>query len=536
MALDARDRKQTGSYFTSREIADFLAAVAIDQPSDRVLEPCFGEGVFLEACHSRLGSGGKMVGVDVNADLVAEGRARFPYASLVAADFFECSPKTLGGTFDAVIGNPPFVRYHRFNGQQRSRALERAAAANVAVSALTSSWVPFLIHASQHLAEHGRMCVVAPFEITYARYARPFVAYLCEQFKAVRLLVFDEPLFPELNEKTVLLLADGWGGECSSVHIVHARAIRDLDAKSIFSAQAEEVPAVWNEDAGRANLYRLDARARDLFLALEQRVPRLGDLADITIGYVTGNNKWFHLTSDEVRLLGLAGDVRLVLRKGMDLRRRGLALDVQDEEQLALEGAHWLFDPSEPLGEAASARIRDGEDAQAHSTYKCRVRTPWWRVPGVRSHHLVVGVFSTLGPRLVATSRPATNSLLVADLREPVRATTVAASALTSLAQLSAEVNGHALGGGALKLEPAEVRRWSLPVFDEVPSSAIEEIHRALKDGEIELASMVANQVFLRQLGITPEDVEILRQATRMLREARLRSSAHSAERRAPSI
>lgn len=533
MLLDLIERKRTGSYYTSREVADFLAAVAIRRPADRILEPCFGEGVFLKACHDRARSmspsigDGAIVGIDMNDDLVQEGLSRFPYAELVAADFFEVDPNRLG-RFDAVVGNPPFVRYHRFNGKQRERALLRAAEADVNLSALTSAWVPFLVHATRHLQPGGRLCVVAPFEITYARYARPFVSYLCDRFANVRVLLFNQPLFPELNEATVLLVADDWGGQTSSMELVHAETVRDLDPERIFTADAEAVPADdWDADAGRTSLYRLDPKARDLYLAIEERVPRLGDLADVTIGYVTGDNTWFHMSQPDVRNLGLNRDVQLVLRRSADLKGRGLALDPEAHHQLAEEGAHWLFTPNEPLTAVAEDRIRSGERALVQTAYKCRVRTPWWRVPSVRPHDFVLGVFSTLGPRLVATDLPATNSLLVGDLKQPVSATTLAAAALTSFAALAAEVNGHALGGGALKLEPAEARRWSLPMHEAIPGHAVEEIHQLLASGHTAKASTLADQVFLRDaLQLDANEIRVLQQALWTLRQARLKHRA----------
>lgn len=531
MLLTLAERKQTGSYYTSREVADFLAAVAMRGPTDRILEPCFGEGIFLEACSDRMathfGGTGSMFGVDLNTELVQDAVTKFPYAKLLAADFFDVDPADIG-RFDAVIGNPPFVRYHRFNGDQRTRALTRAAEADVNLSALTSAWVPFLVHATQHLAVDGRLCVVAPFELTYARYARPFVSYLCDRFSAVRVLVFDDPLFPELNEATVLLVADGWGGSTTTMEFVHARSVRDLNPREVFQVAAESIPAKsWDADGGRTSLYRIDPRARDVYLALEERTSRLGDMANITIGYVTGDNSWFHLNERQVQHLQLSGDVQLVLRRSADLAGRGLVFTPKARAELAEEGAHWLFRPHEPVSVEAENRIREGERQNAHTAYKCRVRDPWWRVPAVQSHDFVLGVFSTLGPRLVATDLPATNSLLVGDLKQPVGAARLAAAALTTFAALSAEVSGHALGGGALKLEPAEARRWSLPVHDAVPEKAVQEIHQLLVTGHTAKASALADHVFLRDaFGLTADEIDVLRQGLHTLRQARVKRRA----------
>ena len=43
----------TGSYYTSQRIADYMAAWALRDRSDTLLEPAFGDGVFLDAAFNR---------------------------------------------------------------------------------------------------------------------------------------------------------------------------------------------------------------------------------------------------------------------------------------------------------------------------------------------------------------------------------------------------------------------------------------------------------------------------------------------------
>lgn len=88
------------------------------------------------------------------------------------------------------------------------------------------------------------------------------------------------------------------------------------------------------------------------------------------------------------------------------------------------------------------------------------------RFHGVRVPEMMMSMFSTSTPRLVANDAGfvAANSVFALTRSRPsVNRLEVAASALTSLAQLSAEIEGHPLGGGALKFEPGEARKWLLP-------------------------------------------------------------------------
>lgn len=47
-------RKGRGAFFTPPEVCDFIAAWAIRNPADRVLEPSCGEAAFMLAAAERL--------------------------------------------------------------------------------------------------------------------------------------------------------------------------------------------------------------------------------------------------------------------------------------------------------------------------------------------------------------------------------------------------------------------------------------------------------------------------------------------------
>ena len=101
----------------------------------------------------------------------------------------------------------------------------------------------------------------------------------------------------------------------------------------------------------------------------------------------------------------------------------------------------------------------------------------------------------------------------------------MAAAALTSLASLSAEVVGHPLGGGALKMEPAEARRWLLPVIGDVDEGELDHIDEALKQGDSAQAAVLADDLFLRcGLGLSRSDILFLQKCTQEMRQWRMGS------------
>ena len=208
----ARDRKARGAFFTPHAIAVWLARWAIRSATDRVLEPCCGEAAFVLAAGERLRAlgtpadrlAGHLHGVEIHA--ASAGRAaallaaRELGATITEGDFFAQAPPA---TFDAVIGNPPYIRFQSFSGEARARALGAALAAGVRLSGLAGSWAAFAIHASRFLRPEGRLALVLPGELLSVNYAAEVRRFLLRRFGRVRLVLFDARVFPGVAEDVV---------------------------------------------------------------------------------------------------------------------------------------------------------------------------------------------------------------------------------------------------------------------------------------------------------------------------------------------
>ena len=160
-------RKDLGSYYTPADVVRTLVTWAMEGDlSGGVLDPSCGDGRFLRGLKDAVG-----VDVDPVASAAAAERVE---ARIVTADFFAWASET-NHRFAATVGNPPFIRYQRFNGALRQRALEYCAAQGVTLSGLCSSWAPFVVAASSVLKPGGRLAFVVPAEIRRPWFAVPDV-------------------------------------------------------------------------------------------------------------------------------------------------------------------------------------------------------------------------------------------------------------------------------------------------------------------------------------------------------------------------
>ena len=451
---ESLSRKDLGSYYTPPAVVQTLVSWATQGDlSGRVLDPSCGDGRFLAGLD-------ESVGVDIDPDAVAVA-SRCVNADIINADFFRWAPGTKR-RFAATVGNPPFIRYQRFSGRARQRALDYCSDQGVKLSGLCSSWAPFVVGASRLLEPGGRLAFVVPAEIGHAVYAREVVRYLLRSFERVEVIAVREKLFPDLSEDCWLLRASGFGGRSNAVHFVRLDSLRTEESSWAF-----EPVSVGELDRWRFRLRALlvppSIRAAYLDIAVHEAVSRLGNVARIGIGYVTGANDFFHLRPSDAAALGIPGEVlRVAVRSNRDL-----VVDDVDEDVVG----SWIADDrpvllldlagKTELPRSVEAYLESEAARVASQTYKCRNREPWYAVPDVRTPHAFLSIMSGRGPRLVGNSAgvTCTNSVHAVHFLDQTDARRYVSNWRSELTTLSCELEGHALGGGVLKIEPSEARR-----------------------------------------------------------------------------
>ena len=115
------------------------------------------------------------------------------------------------------------------------------------------------------------------------------------------------------------------------------------------------------------------------------------------------------------------------------------------------------------------AAVHDYLDSEqgrtARVAYKCRNRKPWYAVPDVRVPDFFLSVMSGVAPTFVRNTAGATctNALHAVHLRKGIDPVRLQRAWGSTFVGLSCELEGHALGGGMLKLDPREAARVVLP-------------------------------------------------------------------------
>jgi adenine-specific DNA-methyltransferase len=544
-------RKARGAFFTPPAIADFLVRWAIGKnPAARIMDPTCGEAVFLLSAAARLRELGaspeavkaQLTGVDLHSPSLDEAAALLAKdgngANLVQSDFFELvTPRQIGdrvGWQDAVVGNPPFVRYQEHIGDVRKRSAAAALSEGVRLSGLASSWAASLVHASAFLKPTGRLAMVLPAELLTVQYAEPIRRWLRARFAIVNLVMFERLQFRDAEEQVVLLVAHGTG-PCDSFCLIQVDDANDLaDVHPLDSVGAN--PAA----AGKWSDLVLPVETRQLIRTVTQgQMERLGSYGAPELGTVTGANDFFALSDVTRAKYGIAERHLKRISPPGTRHLKGLSFTRTQWEELRVAGQRvWLLYPDGPPRSAGLKRyIAEGKERKVHEAYKCTVRDPWWRPPAVPVPDLFFTYMSHRYPRLVSNTSGATlvNSMHGVRLREDapqLAREALPLLALNSATMASAEVLGRSYGGGILKMEPSEAAALAMPARDHVGvawkrlAGHVSDMDAALRRGEWWTVVAAIDKVLLKDvMGLSNDDVITLRDAASVLRVRRTRQT-----------
>jgi hypothetical protein len=261
-------------------------------------------------------------------------------------------------------------------------------------------------------------------------------------------------------------------------------------------------------------------------------------VADVGIGYVTGANDFFHLDARTAARWRIPiGFLKPAVRRSRAFRGlRFTTMDWRQASEIGDAGYLLYVEPEPRLPKSVQAYLAHGERQGVSQGFKCRSRSPWFRVPHVYLPDAFLSYMSGVMPRLVANDAEAfaPNTLHIVRLRpeDDLTAGELAASWRTSLTQLSAEIEGHALGGGMLKLEPKEAQNVLVACRTKANgqlAQLAEELDSLIRGGHDLEAHARADAVILKAgLGLSERECRILRMAADQLRNRRYARSGTS--------
>ncbi|MEZ5979055.1 MAG: SAM-dependent methyltransferase [Planctomycetota bacterium] len=467
--------KLRGGYYTDGPVVEFCIRRVRSLVTDGAatwLEPSAGDGAFLrglaEARDGGLIEAPRVAAVERNeaeAGKCAAVLSQTRLGGAVAARCFFDWAEADSGTFDAVVGNPPFVRYQFVEREQRELFEQQAARLGVELRGVSNLWIPFAIVSLSKLRPGGAFALVLPSEFVSTVSAGAFRRYLVRHFASLQVDLFPRDTFSELLQDVVVLSG--------------TRAAREATARRVtFCEHQPGTEKGWKhtvpEHVQSWTRYYLTEDEVASFQAASELpgVHALGKVARVEVSIVTGANGFFTVDDATRREHDLDTWARPFLARTSDCP--GIVFRKTDHAAANRAGSRaWLLDFSAdrlaPMN-GAVAYISRGEAEGLPTRYKCRIREPWYRVPHIKSGALMMTKRAHLYHRLLLNEAGVltTDTIYRGEMLPSFtgRARDLVAGFQNTLTLLSTELEGRTYGGGVLELIPSEIARLLVPVVD----------------------------------------------------------------------
>jgi adenine-specific DNA-methyltransferase len=552
-------QKLRGGYYTPKPIAYFLARWAIQSSEAEILEPSCGDGILLEAVVEALIDRGadkttiaKLVqGIEIDPleatkalDKITSLGIPFPSAQIHVGDFFTyCASHLVGQNllnlftftqmpeeqrFDAVIGNPPFIRYQNFPEEYRSIALSFMRQAGLHPNRLTNTWLPFLVTSALLLKEQGRVAMVIPAELFQVNYAAETRQFLSDFFDKITIVTFKKLVFDDIQQEIVLFLGERDRSQSKGIRTIEFENAQELSTYSHPEFSMDDLKPI-DHSTEKWTQYFLDKEEILLLRSLRAnpKLTTLGKVASVDVGVVTGENRFFILNEQQVKDWSLEPFAQRIVSRSSHLQ--GMIFHDSDwvDNVKKQHAAFLLCPPKLPLDqlpEPLKAYIVWGEQANFNKGYKCQIRTSWYIVPSIWTPEAFMLRQVHGYPKIILNAANATCTDTIHRVRflNETEGKTIATAFINSLTLAFSEVTGRSYGGGVLTFEPTEAESLPIPL---IGSDALDicKLDQVLRANDIETALDATDAVLLKEgLGLSSDNILMLRGIWKKLRDRRI--------------
>lgn len=529
--------KLRGGYYTPAPIASFLVKWVLLKNPKNILEPSCGDGSFIRAINGEPLRKLKFIGVELLEEEASKARYEASLnkhinTDIVNCDFLQWGLERLdeGKKFDAIVGNPPYIRYQYLNENDQEFSEQIFKRYNLSFTKHTNAWVPFVIASVDMLKPGGRLAMVIPSELLHVLHAMSLRKFLLDKCSRILMIDPNELLFEDALQGTVLLMVERKSNQSKpsqGVAVVAApnNDFLNTDPEEIFKTAKYVSGDVLN---GKWMKVLLDKEELEVFERIRKlpSIKKFSDIAKVDVGIVTGANKFFLVDNATVSKYQLQEYARPMF--GRSGHCPGIIYSKEVHDRNVEKGMPTNFlaigkVEFNGLPNLAQEYILEGEKENLHTRYKCRIRSPWYSVPSVYATNLGMLKRAHNYPRLILNSAGAYTTDTAYRITSPTNPEKLVYCFINSLTALTAEMEGRHYGGGVLEMVPSEIEKLLVPVVDVADMDLADLDSKISEQHDPDALFVLQDRKVLVAAGLSEYDCRIIHQAWIHIRSRRQR-------------
>jgi adenine-specific DNA-methyltransferase len=375
----AAGRNRWGQFATPFELALSLARYAHTVQGEgrlRFLDPAIGTGSFYSALSQAVPAKTIEAAAGVELDpLFAEAAEELWSKSglrVIRGDFTK--QKAPAKRFNLVLTNPPYVRHHHLDADEKDRLkAQLARSLNMEISGLAGLYCYFLLQCHDWMEEQGLAIWLIPSEFMDVKYGATLRRYLTERVTLLHIHRFcptDVQFTDALVSSAVVVFRKAAPVPGHRVRFSFAGPIESPTTEALVPLDVLRHSRKWTQFPARTNFENSDE-------------PTLGDLFFIKRGLATGSNSFFILDSEQVKEWNIP---RRFLKPILPGPRYVITdvIDAHPNGDPAVSPRIYLLDCSESEEKIESSwprfyeYLQKGREGKIAASYLASHRAPWY--------------------------------------------------------------------------------------------------------------------------------------------------------------
>lgn len=194
-----KKKELLGQVFTPKKVAELMVSMALKNNPNFILDPCFGEGIFLKKILQKVQYEGiHIFGIEIDSELFYEVNNELidkENLYLFNQNFFEFDKEV-----DCIVMNPPYIRHEDLNNAKydfldKNKILEKIKFDNKKIDSRSNLYVYFFIKSIELLKEDGEIIAIVPNTWMSSKFGEKFKSVLFEYFTILEIITFEKDVF-----------------------------------------------------------------------------------------------------------------------------------------------------------------------------------------------------------------------------------------------------------------------------------------------------------------------------------------------------